>query len=128
MVGQRQFGSTDLQVSTIGFGAWAIGGPAMAASQPIGWGKVDDATSVRALQESYENGITFYDTADVYGFGHSEALIGRVFGNRRDVIVASKVGHRQGHDGRLVLDYSKDYILKACERSLRRLQRDCIDF
>jgi aryl-alcohol dehydrogenase-like predicted oxidoreductase len=100
----------------------------MAGSQPIGWGVVDDATSVRALQESYNHGITFYDTADVYGFGHSETLIGRVLGNRRDVVVATKVGHRQGHDGQLVLDYSKEYILKSCEESLRRLRRECIDY
>jgi aryl-alcohol dehydrogenase-like predicted oxidoreductase len=125
---QRQFGSTDLQVSIVGFGGWAIGGPAMAGSQPIGWGIVDDATSARALTESYDRGITFYDTADVYGFGHSEDLIGRAFGNKKDVVIATKVGHRQEPDGELALDYSRDYIIRSCEQSLRRLRRECIDY
>lgn len=128
MMEQRQFGSTDLRVSTIGFGGWAIGGPAMAGSQPIGWGTVDDATSEQALREAFACGMTFYDTADIYGLGHSEELIGRVFANRKDVVIATKVGHRQGSDGSLTLDYSRDHILRACEKSLKRLRRDCIDY
>jgi len=127
-VEQRRFGSTDLTVSNIGFGGWAIGGPAMAGSQPIGWGIVDDATSAKALREASDHGMTFYDTADVYGFGHSEELIGRTFADRNDVVVATKVGHRQGSDGSLTLDYSKEYILRSCKESLKRLRRDCIDY
>ncbi|MGB2957407.1 MAG: aldo/keto reductase [Bacteroidota bacterium] len=128
MMEQRRFGSTDLRVSTIGFGGWAIGGPAMAGSQPIGWGIVDDTTSAQALREAFDHGITFYDTADVYGFGHSEELIGRAFANRKDVVIATKVGHRQGSDGSLTLDYSRDHILRSCKESLKRLRRDCIDY
>lgn len=124
----RKFGKTGLSVSEVGFGAWAIGGPAMAGDTPIGWGDVSDEQSVAALKKSLDLGINFYDTADFYGLGHSEELIGKVFSNRQDVVIASKVGHRL-HKGReIVLDYSKDYILQACEGSLRRLRREAIDF
>ena len=124
----RPFGKTNLTVSTIGFGAWGIGGPAMAGATPIGWGDVDDATSMAALTRAFEKGITFFDTADFYGLGHSEELIGKVFGNRSDVVIASKVGHRLREDGSIVLDYSKEYIIQACEKSLQRLRRDRIDY
>ncbi|MCI0691730.1 aldo/keto reductase [candidate division KSB1 bacterium] len=125
---KRKFGNTDLLVSEVGFGAWGIGGPAMAGAIPIGWGKVDDAASIRALEKSVDLGINFFDTADFYGFGHSEELIGKVLGNRRDVIIATKVGHRLANGGSIVLDYSKAHILKACEASLKKLQRDAIDY
>lgn len=124
----RAFGNTDLQVSEVGFGAWGIGGPAMAGDIPIGWGDVEDNTSIQALQKSHDLGINFYDTADFYGLGHSEELIGQVFGNRQDIIVATKVGHRLANDQSIFVDYSKQYILKACDESLGRLKRDTIDY
>ena len=123
----RKFGTKDLSVSEIGFGAWGIGGPAMVGDVAIGWGDVDDKTSIKALNRSYDLGINFYDTADFYGFGHSEELIGNVFGNRDDVIIASKVGHRV-EDEKILLDYTKAHILKSCEESLKRLKRDKIDY
>ncbi|MCX8104948.1 MAG: aldo/keto reductase [Ignavibacterium album] len=123
----RKFGNTDLLVSEIGFGAWAIGGPAMVGDLAIGWGNVDDNTSIAALKKSFDFGINFYDTADFYGFGHSEELIGKVFGNRADIIIATKVGHRVENE-QILLDYSKQHILKSCDESLKRLKRDYIDF
>ena len=123
----RKFGTKDLSVSEIGFGAWGIGGPAMVGDVAIGWGDVDDKTSIKALNRSYDLGINFYDTADFYGFGHSEELIGNVFGNRDDVIIASKVGHRV-EDEKILLDYTKAHILKSCEESLKRLKRNKIDY
>jgi aryl-alcohol dehydrogenase-like predicted oxidoreductase len=123
----RKFGKTNLLVSEVGFGAWGIGGPAMVGDVAIGWGDVNDDTSIKALHRALELGINFYDTADFYGFGHSEELIGKVFGNRDDVIVATKVGHRVEKDV-IVLDYSKEHIIKSCERSLRRLKREKIDY
>lgn len=123
----RKFGNTDLLVSEIGFGAWAIGGPAMVGDLAIGWGDVDDNTSIAALKKSLDLGINFYDTADFYGFGHSEELIGKVFGNRTDVIIATKVGHRVENE-QIFLDYTKEHILKSCDESLKRLKRDYIDF
>lgn len=124
----RKFGKTDLTVSEIGFGAWAIGGPAMAGNTPIGWGQVDDACSKKALLKARDRGINFYDTADFYGLGHSEELIGEVFSTDQEVVLASKVGHRIGPDGHIFMDYSKKHIIASCEGSLKRLRRDTIDF
>ena len=90
----RKFGNTDLTVSEIGFGAWAIGGNAVVGGTPIGWGPADDNTSVAALRKSLDVGINFFDTADFYGLGHSEELIGKEFRNNKEVIIATKVGHR----------------------------------
>jgi len=124
----RKFGNTDLEVSSIGFGAWGIGGPAMAGDIPIGWGKVDDRLSVAALKEALDLGINFYDTADIYGLGHSEELIGKTFGNRPDVLIATKAGNVLDEKGRFSVDYSKQHILNACEVSLKRLKREAIDY
>jgi aryl-alcohol dehydrogenase-like predicted oxidoreductase len=123
----RRFGTTDLNVSVVGFGAWGIGGPAMVGSTPIGWGDVDDAVSIHALRRAKELGINFYDTADFYGLGHSEELIGSIFGNSPEVIIATKVGHRATQEQTITLDYSKRHIIDACEKSLKRLRRDVID-
>lgn len=123
----RAFGSTDLKVSVVGFGAWAIGGPAMAGTTAIGWGPVDDAESRDALRRAFDEGITFFDTADFYGLGRSERVIGEVFGNSREVVVATKVGHRLADDGGLYVDYSGRWIQDACRASLKRLRRDAID-
>lgn len=99
----------------------------MAGSTPIGWGEADDDTSRAALRRAFEVGITFYDTADLYGLGRSELLIGEVFGNSDRVVIATKVGHRLDEDGTIALDYSAKHIRAACERSLRRLRRETID-
>ncbi len=124
----RNFGNTTLSVSEIGFGAWAIGGPVMAGDIPIGWGEADDAVSIEALRKALDVGINFFDTADFYGLGHSETLIGQEMGKRKDLVIATKVGHRLSENQDIILDYTKNYMLQACEQSLRRLRRDCIDF
>ena len=123
----RKFGKTDLLVSEIGFGAWAIGGNAVVGTTAIGWGPADDNTSVAALRKAMDVGINFFDTADFYGLGHSEELIGKEFRNNKEVIIATKVGHR-AIDNKIQLDYSKEYIIEACEKSLKRLKRDFIDY
>ena len=123
----RKFGNTELMVSEIGFGAWAIGGNAMVGNIPIGWGKTDDAVSLAAIHQSLESGINFFDTADFYGLGHSEELLGKELGKNSEVIFATKVGHRNINDT-IRFDYTKDYILQACELSLRRLKRTVIDY
>ena len=123
----RKFGNSDLIVSEIGFGAWAIGGGAMIGSTAIGWGNADDNESKAAIQRSVELGINFFDTADIYGLGHSEQLIGEVLGNKKDVIIATKVGNVSKNE-QFTVDYSKEYILNACEKSLKRLKRDAIDY
>ncbi|MEJ7822928.1 MAG: aldo/keto reductase [Chitinophagaceae bacterium] len=123
----RKFGITDLLVSEIGFGAWAIGGNAVIGTTPIGWGPADDNTSVAAICKALDVGINFFDTADFYGLGHSENLIGKELRNNKEAIIATKVGHR-AIDDKIQLDYSKEYIIEACEKSLRRLKRDFIDY
>jgi aryl-alcohol dehydrogenase-like predicted oxidoreductase len=125
---KRQFGNSDLAVSEIGFGAWGIGGPSMAGDIPIGWGKVDDGESIKALYKAVDLGINFFDTADFYGLGHSEELIGKSIGKNENIIIATKVGHRLSNQNEIFLDYSKDHIINACDASLKRLKRDCIDF
>lgn len=123
----RKFGHTDLTVSEIGFGAWAIGGGAMIGSTAIGWGDADDAVSIKAIHAALDAGITFFDTADIYGLGHSEELLGKELAGRTGVIIATKVGN-VARNGQFTTDYTKEYILSACEASLRRLRLDCIDY
>jgi aryl-alcohol dehydrogenase-like predicted oxidoreductase len=100
----------------------------MAGDTPIGWGDVDDATSKEALLKARDLGINFYDTADFYGLGHSEELIGEVLSEDPEVMLATKVGHRLKRDGSIFMDYSRNHILASCEGSLKRLKRECIDF
>lgn len=120
---QRSFGTTGLQVSEIGFGAWAIGGNRFGNS----YGPTEDATSLSALAAALEAGCTFFDTADVYGHGHSEELLGKALaGHRKDVVIATKVGGDFYH-GSPRTDFSDKYILFACEKSLERLKTDVID-
>jgi aryl-alcohol dehydrogenase-like predicted oxidoreductase len=123
----RRFGKTELLVSEIGFGAWAIGGNARVGEIPIGWGQADDHESHEAIHAALHNGINFFDTADFYGLGHSELLLGNALKEHPDVIIASKVGHRSV-SGKIVLDYSYEYIISACEQSLKRLGREAIDY
>ncbi|MBI5856380.1 MAG: aldo/keto reductase [Sphingobacteriales bacterium] len=123
----RKFGNTDLLISEIGFGAWAIGGGAMIGNTAIGWGDADDAVSVKAMHAALDAGINFFDTADIYGLGHSEKLLGKTIGKNKEVIIATKAGN-VSKNNQFTVDYSGEYILNACEASLRRLRRNEIDF
>src|SRR5688572_2299452 len=123
----RKFGNTDLHVSEIGFGAWAIGGGSMIGNIAIGWGDADDSVSIKAVRSALDAGINFFDTADIYGIGHSEELLGKTIGDRKEIIIATKVGN-VARDEQFTVDYSKKYILAACDASLKRLKRDVIDF
>jgi aryl-alcohol dehydrogenase-like predicted oxidoreductase len=123
----RKFGNTELFPGEIGFGAWAIGGGAMIGNTAIGWGEANDGESKNAIRRALELGINFFDTADIYGLGHSEELIGETIGNNKDLIIATKVGN-VAREGQFTFDYSLDHILNACEKSLSRLKRDCIDY
>jgi aryl-alcohol dehydrogenase-like predicted oxidoreductase len=124
----KLFGNTDLLVSTIGFGAWAIGGAAQVGQTAIGWGPADDDQSIQALLAAREAGINFYDTADFYGFGHSESLIGKSFQGDPNIVIATKVGQYKTPADTIGQNYEASYIMDACEASLRRLQRDYIDY
>jgi len=123
----RKFGNTELFVSEIGFGAWAIGGGAMIGNTSIGWGDADDVVSRQAIRAALNAGINFFDTADIYGLGHSEKIIGETIGNDHAIVVATKVGNVARND-QFTTDYSKEHIYKACDESLRRLRRERIDY
>lgn len=123
----RLFGKTDLQVSEIGFGAWAIGGGAMIGSTAIGWGDADDTVSVKAIHAALDAGINFFDTADIYGLGHSENLLGEIIGQKKDILIATKCGNVSRNE-QFTTDYTKEYLISACEQSLKRLRRDTIDY
>src|SRR5437867_1021589 len=109
----RQLGN--LRVSEIGFGAWAIGGPVDLFGMPVGWTSVDDNESLRALRRAYDMGVNFFDTADVYGNGHSEELIGKCDA-LRDAVVATKVGNSQS-DTAGIKDFSIQHIRRSIEKS-----------
>jgi aryl-alcohol dehydrogenase-like predicted oxidoreductase len=123
----RQFGNTGLKLSEVGFGAWAIGGGAMVGNTAIGWGGTDDAVSRQAVKAALDVGINFFDTADIYGLGHSETLLGQELANRQDIIMATKAGNVARNE-QFTVDYTKQYIIAACEASLRRLKREAIDY
>jgi len=80
---KRTLGNTGIEVSALGMGCWAIGGPFWSGTQPLGWGEVDDDESIRAVRRALDLGVTFFDTADVYGTGHSERILGRALAGRR---------------------------------------------
>src|SRR3989338_10428534 len=118
----RPLGKTRITVSEIGFGSWGIGGRTKGATS---YGTTDDDESKRALEAAFDAGITLYDTSDLYGYGHSEELIGGVFAGRREkVVIASKVGYVK-HGG--PHDFSPVRIRQCAEASLRRLRTDYID-
>ncbi|TAD85411.1 MAG: aldo/keto reductase [Bacteroidetes bacterium] len=124
----RNFGDTGLVVSEVGFGCWAIGGAAQVGSIPIGWGPTNDAVSHQALHAALDAGINFFDTADFYGLGHSEVLLGEVLGNRSDIIIATKGGQKVGSQNEIEHNNTKRWLIEACEQSLKRLRREAIDY
>ena len=133
----RQLGTSDLKLPVISFGAWAIGGWM--------WGGTDDEVAIRAIRKAIDLGITCIDTAAIYGFGHSEEVVGKAIAGRRDeVIVATKCGLRwegeEADEGEFFFDSTKDgaaieirrnlkadSIKNEVEQSLRRLGIDVID-
>jgi aryl-alcohol dehydrogenase-like predicted oxidoreductase len=119
----RRLGKTDLQVSELGFGAWAIGGNKHGHS----YGPTDQGESLRAIRRAFELGCTFFDTADIYGHGLSEKLLQQALGaHRPDCIIATKVGN-DFYNGPFRQNFDPDYMRFALEKSLQRLQTDYID-
>lgn len=127
---KRTLGRSGIEVSALGMGCWAIGGPFWAGETPCGWGEVDDNESVRAIHAALDLGATFFDTANVYGAGHSERVLARALAGRRvQAVIATKFNALFDETTRQVTggDATPDGIRKACEESLRRLQTDYID-
>lgn len=126
----RTLGRSGIEISAMGLGCWAIGGPFWRNGEPVGWGNVNDNESIKAIQRALEMGITFFDTAAVYGCGHSERVLGQALATGREkVIIATKFGQVFNQETRLVTGYdtTSDAIVKECENSLKRLNTDYID-
>lgn len=124
----RSLGKTGLRVSEVGLGAWAFGGPFLVNGIQAGWAGQKDEDSIATIRAAGELGINFIDTADVYGLGHSETVIGRAIAGQRDRwIVATKFGHAPYDKSRFKSPYTAGNIRECCDGSLRRLGIDCID-
>lgn len=120
----RMLGSSGLEVSEIGFGGWGIGGGSVRAPS---YGPTSDRESLAALERAFALGVTFFDTAGVYGNGRSEELIGHAFRHVRDrVVIASKVGFLSFEQSELQM-FSPEHIRDCLEASLKRLGTDYLD-
>ena len=118
----RNFGSTGLKVSEIGFGGWGIGGNNNNAKA---YGPTNNQESILALKTAFDKGVNFFDTSPLYGFGQSEILIGQTFKSNRDkVIIVTKVGYTDYLGNQ---NFSLKYIKKSLEDSLKRLETDYVD-
>jgi len=125
----KKLGDRGPVISTVGFGAWGISGR--------DWGTTDDGKSRKAIETAIDSGVTFIDTADVYGFGHSEELIREVLDRRSDkknIVIATKAGNNfypfLGQEHRTTpmnIDYSVKHLVFAAEQSLRRLNLEVLD-
>jgi aryl-alcohol dehydrogenase-like predicted oxidoreductase len=119
-----ELGATGLEITRIGFGAWAIGG----GDWQFGWGPQDDVDSTAAIRRALELGVNWIDTAAVYGLGHSEEVVARALdGVRPRPFVFTKAGRLPGPDGQVVSSLARDSIRREVEASLRRLGVDAID-
>jgi myo-inositol catabolism protein IolS len=121
-----RFGRTNVQVPVISLGTWGHGGPNTNEGASVGWSGHDDAKAREALVAAYRNGITHWDTADAYGDGHSEKLIGGVWEEvpREQIFLATKFGYIKGPSGHY---YDPQFMRAHCERSLRNMRTDVID-
>lgn len=120
---RRRFGSNGPELSELGFGSWAIGGP-----WQYGWGPVNDFESREALETALDSDINWIDTAPAYGLGHAEKIVGEVIKNRRtDVFLATKCGLVWDAYGKISNNLHPKSIRQEIETSLKRLQTDYID-
>ncbi|MGM0576162.1 MAG: aldo/keto reductase [Myxococcota bacterium] len=121
-----RFGRTEARVPVVSMGTWSHGGPNTAGERSVGWSGHDDDLAKAALRRSWELGITHWDTADVYGDGHAESLIGEMWSDvpRADVFLATKTGYDPGP---FEHPYHPEQARRQIEGSLRRLRVETID-
>jgi|TARA_B100001250_G_scaffold407778_1_gene429104 aryl-alcohol dehydrogenase-like predicted oxidoreductase len=119
-------GRTGAEVSAISLGTWSYGGANKSGKLPVGWADQSDDDSRLALQRAWEVGINHWDTADVYGNGRSEQIIGSMWGSvpRKDIFIATKVGWDRGFQKHW---YNTGVMRQNMERSLINLKTDCVD-
>jgi aryl-alcohol dehydrogenase-like predicted oxidoreductase len=116
---QRKLGKSPLQVSALGLGLMSMSGV---------YGNADDQQSIAVIHHALERGVSFLDSADMYGWGHNEELLGKALkGWREKAVVATKFGQTKGADGKQGVDGSPAYVQRACEASLKRLGIETID-
>jgi aryl-alcohol dehydrogenase-like predicted oxidoreductase len=115
----RTLGSSGIEASALGLGLMSMSGI---------YGNANDEESIRVIHYALDKGINFLDSSDMYGWGHNEELLGKALrGRRRGVIVATKFGQTRSADGKQGVDGRPEYVLRACEASLKRLGIDVID-
>jgi aryl-alcohol dehydrogenase-like predicted oxidoreductase len=120
----RQFGNTDMHITPIGFGSWAVGG----GGYQFGWGPQDDEQSIAAINHALALGINWIDTAAVYGLGHAEEVVARALEDRSErPYIFTKCGRIWNDRGEISGSLQAQSIKRECENSLRRLQTDVID-
>jgi myo-inositol catabolism protein IolS len=121
-----RFGRTNVQVPAISLGTWGHGGPNVSEGVSVGWSGNDDRLAKEALLAAYRNGITHWDTADAYGNGHAESLIGEMWGDvpRKEIFLASKFGWVKGPSKHF---YDPKFMREQCDRSLQLMHTDVID-
>ena len=128
---ERILGKSNIRVSPLGMGCWAIGGTIIdQEGKPTGYGIIDDKESIKAIQCAIDLGINFFDTADMYGAGHSEEILGKAIqGYRDDIVIATKFGNTFDSENKRKIgtNITPKYIKMACEASLNRLGTDFID-
>jgi aryl-alcohol dehydrogenase-like predicted oxidoreductase len=133
---KRKLGRSGIEVSALGLGCWAIGGPWTLDGAQAGWGVMDDAESVRAIQRAIELGVTFFDTAANYGCGHSERLLGQAVKScSNQIVIATKFGYHVDEATKEVTPYAEKeedsdvahHLQADVEASLKRLGTDYID-
>jgi aryl-alcohol dehydrogenase-like predicted oxidoreductase len=133
---KRYLGRSGIEVSAMGLGCWAIGGPWSLTGGQAGWGVMDDAESVRAIHRAIELGVNFFDTAANYGCGHSEHILGQVVKDRRNqIVMATKFGYHVNETAKEVTPYGEkeedsdvaSHLRADVEASLKRLDTDYID-
>ena len=122
---RTRLGRTGLEVSEISLGCWTLGGPNWSEGTPVGWGDLDEDEAVRAVELALDQGVNFFDTADAYGNGRSERMLGRVIGSRRrEIVLATKVGWVPGTAEHA---YHPLNIRHQIEQSLENLKTDYVD-
>lgn len=133
---KRILGRSDIEVSAVGMGCWAIGGVWDFNGRPAGWSVVDDRESIRAIHKAIDLGANFFDTAANYGCGHSERILGQAVKDRRDqVVLATKFGHQVDPVNKNVTFYGEDeedsdvasHMRMDIQTSLANLGTDYID-
>lgn len=132
----RTLGRSGIEVSPLGLGCWAVGGPWLFNGSQAGWSAVDDAESLRAIHRALDLGVNFFDTAANYGAGHSERLLGQAFKGCRDrVVIATKFGYQVDEAAKVVVHYDEkeeesdvaSRLRSELEASLKRLDTDYVD-